>query len=98
MQDRKIFRSLGIAVLLSGMLAYPLETRPPQQQPPPSEKSAQSSRARLTLDEVIKLIKQGKKDPHQVASAIAGRGVDFDLDEKTEKKLRKAGADDELLP
>jgi tetratricopeptide (TPR) repeat protein len=98
MQDRKIFRSLGIAVLLSGMLAYPLETRPPQQQPPPSEKSAQSSLARLTLDEVIKLIKQGKKDPHQVASAIAGRGVDFDLDEKTEKKLRKAGADDELLP
>jgi tetratricopeptide (TPR) repeat protein len=52
----------------------------------------------LTLDEVIKLIKQGKKDPQQVASAIADRGVDFELDEKTEKKLRKAGADDQLLP
>src|SRR3981081_2766829 len=98
MQDRKIFRSLGIAVLLSGMFAYPHGTPPPQQQPPPSEKSAQCSLARMTLDEVIKLIKQGKKDPHQVASASAGRGVDFDLDEKTEKKLRKAGADDELLP
>ena len=29
---------------------------------------------------------------------MAARGVDFDLDDKTEKKLRKAGADDELLP
>lgn len=29
---------------------------------------------------------------------MAGRSVDFDLDDKTEKKLRKAGADDDLLP
>src|SRR6202035_956069 len=39
-----------------------------------------------------------KKDPQQVTSAIAARGVDFELDEKTEKKLRKAGVDDQLLP
>ena len=101
MQARKVFKNLGIAVLLNGMFAYPLEARLPQQQPPPSQTSAQSSPtspAPLTLDEVIKLIKQGKKDPQQVVAAIAGRGVAFDLDEKTEKKLRKAGADDQLLP
>jgi tetratricopeptide (TPR) repeat protein len=97
MQDRKGFRKLGIAVLLGGMLANPLETSPPQQAPP-SGTATQSSPAPLTLDEVIRLIKQSKKDPQQVTAAIAGRGVDFDLDEKTEKKLRKAGADDQLLP
>jgi hypothetical protein len=99
MHDRRIFRNLGIAVVISAVFANPLEARPtPQQQPPPSQTSAQSSAAPWTLDEVIKLIKQGKKDPHQAASTIAGRGVDFELDEKTEKKLRKAGADDQLLP
>jgi tetratricopeptide (TPR) repeat protein len=80
------------------MFTYPLEARPINQQSTTSQRSAQSSPAPLTLDEVIKLIKQGKKDPHQAASAIAARGVDFELDEKTEKKLRKAGADDQLLP
>jgi tetratricopeptide (TPR) repeat protein len=98
MPDRNVFRKLGIALLLSGMFAFALETQPPQQQSPPSVTAAQSPPTPLTLDEVIRLIKQGKKDPHQVASAIADRGVDFDLDEKTEKKLRKAGADDQLLP
>jgi tetratricopeptide (TPR) repeat protein len=98
MQDCKVFRKLGIAVLLGGMFGFPLETRPLRQQSPPSGTATQSSPAPLTLDEVILLIKQNKKDSHQVVSAIAGRGVDFDLDEKTEKKLRKAGADDQLLP
>jgi tetratricopeptide (TPR) repeat protein len=98
MQDRRVFRNLGIAVLLSGAFAFPQEAPPSPQQSPPSHTSAQASPAPLTLDEVIKLIKQGKKDPHQVVSVIAGRGVDFELDEKTDKKLRKAGADDLLLP
>src|SRR6202022_3748538 len=97
MQDRNIFRKLGIVVLLSGIFAYPQEASP-QQKSPPSQKAAQSAPVPLTLDEVIKLIKQNKKDSQHVASVIAGRGVDFDLDEKTEKKLRKAGADDQLLP
>ena len=98
MQDCKLFRKLGIAVLLSGMFAFPVQTRPPQEQSPASGTAAQSSSAPLTLDEVVGLIKQGKKDLHQVASAIVDRGVDFDLDKKTEKKLRKVGADDQLLP
>jgi len=51
----------------------------------------------LTLDEVIRLIKERKSDPQSAASAIVERGVDFELEEKAEKKLRKAGADDDLL-
>ena len=98
MQDRRVFRNLGIAVLLGGVFAFPQEAPPSQQQSVRSQTSAKSSPASLTLDEVIKLIKQAKKDPQQVAAAIAARGVDFDLDEKSEKKLRKAGADDQLLP
>src|SRR5579864_7372896 len=98
MHDRKVFRNLGLAVLLGGMFAYPLQTRALQQTTPASEKATQSASAPLTLDEVIRLIKQNKKDAHQFVSAIAERGVNFDLDEKTEKKLRKAGADNELLP
>jgi tetratricopeptide (TPR) repeat protein len=98
MQDCKIFRNFGIAVLLGGIFTYPVETRALPQTKPVAEKAVQSSPAPLTLDEVIRLIKQSKKDPQHITSAIAGRGVDFDLDEKTEKKLRKAGADDQLLP
>lgn len=51
----------------------------------------------MTLDEVTRLVKQAKNDPQAAASAIAERGVAFELDEKTQKKLRKAGADDDLL-
>jgi len=96
MRDHKIFRKLAIALLLIGMIVYP-PGRSTAQQSSPSGKAAPSP-APLSLDEVIRLIKQNKKDAHLVVSAIADRGVDFDLDEKTEKKLRKAGADDELLP
>lgn len=69
-----------------------------QSNPSQSNQSPAVTQPPLTIDEVIKLIKQNKKDPNQVLSAVAARGVDFDLDEKTEKKLRKAGADDQLLP
>lgn len=64
-------------------------------QPAPA---AQPSPKPLTLDELASLIKQNKKDAQPVLSALSERGVDFNLDEKTEKKLRKAGADDQLLP
>jgi tetratricopeptide (TPR) repeat protein len=96
MRDHKVFRKLAIALLLGGMFAHPLETSSAQQSSPSGK--ATPSVAPLSLDEVIRLIKQNKKDPHRVVSAIADRGVDFELDEKTEKKLRKAGADDQLLP
>jgi tetratricopeptide (TPR) repeat protein len=58
----------------------------------------QTSLKPLTLDELVSLIKQHKKDTQAVLSAVGERRVDFDLDEKTESKLRKAGANDQLLP
>jgi tetratricopeptide (TPR) repeat protein len=96
-----VLREFRIVMLLGGMFAIPLAARAHQQQspaPPTASQASPSSPAPLALDEVVKLIKQNKKTPQQVISAMAGRGVDFDLDEKTEKKLRKAGADDDLLP
>ena len=63
-----------------------------------TQPAAQSSLKPLTQDDVVNLIKQNKKDTQPVLNALSEHGVDFDLDEKTEKKLRKAGADDQLLP
>lgn len=97
MPDYRLFRKLVVG-LLSATFAFPTESSALQQKSPASPQAAASSPAPMTLDEVVRLIKQGKKGMHQVASAVAERGVDFELDEKTEKKLRKAGADDELLP
>ncbi len=98
MPEFATFRNLSLALLLCGTFTVSLQARPPQQQPPTPGTASPTSPAPLTLDEVVKLIKQNKKSPQSVISAMAGRGVDFDLDEKTEKKLRKAGADDDLLP
>jgi tetratricopeptide (TPR) repeat protein len=88
---------LGVAVLLAGILVCPLVARSPHPQSNQSGPAAQSSPSPLTLDEVIRLIKQSKSEPQSVAPAIAERGVDFELEEKAAKKLKKAGADDELL-
>jgi tetratricopeptide (TPR) repeat protein len=51
----------------------------------------------MTLDEVLRLLKQAKNEPQAAASNLAERGVAFELDEKTAKKLRKAGADDDMI-
>jgi len=51
----------------------------------------------MSLDEVMRLIRQAKNEPQAALTAVAARGVAFELDEKTIKKLRKAGADDDLL-
>jgi len=96
-RDRNVLTRLGIAVLLAGMLISPLVARSPYLQSKQSAPAAQSSPSPLTLDEVLRLIKQNKSDPKAVAPAISERGVNFELEEKTQKKLQKAGADDELL-
>jgi tetratricopeptide (TPR) repeat protein len=62
-----------------------------------SAAAAQSKSAPLTLDEVMRLVKQGKSDPEAAASVLSERGVDFEWDEKIRKKLQKTGADDDLL-
>ena len=96
-QDHKLLTGLGVAVLLVGIFVPPLPARPPLPQSNQSAPVAQPPPSPLTLDGVIQLIKKSKSDSRSVASAIATRSVDFELDEKAEKKLRKAGADDELL-
>jgi tetratricopeptide (TPR) repeat protein len=88
---------LAVVVLLVGICLSPLLARPLLGQSNQSAPDAQSSHVPLTLDEVIRLIKQSKAGPQSVASAIAEPGVDFELEEKVEKKLRKAGADDVLI-
>jgi tetratricopeptide (TPR) repeat protein len=97
MQARRVLTGLGLAILLVEILVSPLKARPPHPQTNQSSQAAPSAPSPLTLDEVIRLIKQNKNDPKAAASAIAERGVNFELDEKTQKKLQKGGADDELL-
>lgn len=59
--------------------------------------AAQTTASQLSQEEVLKLVKQHKKDPSRVAVILRESGVTFDLDRTIEKKLRKAGVDDELL-
>lgn len=95
MQGRNVLPRLGVAILSVGILVSPLKARPPEQTNQSSQGAPSASP--LTLDEVIRLIKQNKNYPKATASAFAERGVNFELDEKNQKKLQKAGADDELL-
>ena len=77
------------------------------QQPPSMEQVVRTEsvdRARngtmqqpLTQAEVIILLKRNKQNPDPVYKAVDERGVDFDLDRKIEKKMRNAGADDDML-
>ena len=97
LQEDTTFKKLEIAIWLTAILVSPLVAYPQNPQAAQSLPGAQVSQARLTLDEVIRLLKQNKQSPHQVAPTLAERGVDFDLNEKAVKKLRKAGADDTLL-
>lgn len=95
--NRKMFPTSGMAIFLAPILAVTLPVSLATTQSDPPHESRQSSRSPLKLDEVIDLIKKNKKDSPQLSSVLTQRGVDFDLDTKTEKKLRKAGADDDLL-
>jgi tetratricopeptide (TPR) repeat protein len=76
-------------ISLSPLIALPL---PPQSSPP-----AQSPAAPLTLDEALRIVKQSKSDPKAAESLIAERGVAFELEDKIQKRLQKAGASDDLL-
>src|SRR5882672_4522559 len=87
---------LGVAVILAVFLPPPVAS-PPHPQSNQSAAQPPSNPSPLTLDEVVRLIKEKKSDPQSIASVIAERGVDFEFDEKVAKKLRKAGGDDDLL-
>jgi hypothetical protein len=58
---------------------------------------AKTEQPKLTEDDVIHLIKQSKGDLKALAATLQQRSVDFNLDAKIEKKLRKAGASDEII-
>jgi tetratricopeptide (TPR) repeat protein len=83
---------LAVAISVSPPIILPLHSQSNQSSPP-----AASPAVPLSVDEAIRLIKQGKNEPKAAASIITERGVAFELDEKTQKKLQKAGADDDLL-
>ncbi len=80
---RKVIVAGGVTVALVCLFSSPLITQQPQ--------------AALTEREVIELVKQSKGNLKDVAAVLERRDVDFDLNIKIEKKLRKAGADDEII-
>ena len=51
----------------------------------------------LNQDEVFRLIKQEKQQPVHLIKTLHDQGVDFDLNPEIEKKMKKAGADDQIL-
>lgn len=57
----------------------------------------QAGKPLLTQDEVLRLVKKNKKNPEVILKTLQEQGADFDLDPNIEKKMRKAGADDEIL-
>ena len=61
-----------------------LEAAIPQQQP-------------MGQDEVRDLIKKNKNNPEVILKTLDDRNVDFDLNRDIEKKMRKAGATDDIL-
>ncbi len=81
--DRKVIVAWGVTVVSMFLFSSLLITQEPQ--------------AALTEREVIELVKQSKGNLKDVAAILERRDVDFDLNIKIEKKLRKAGADDEII-
>jgi tetratricopeptide (TPR) repeat protein len=57
----------------------------------------QTTQEPLTQGEVVNLLKKNKENFDPVYKTLDERGVDFDLDRKIEKKMRNAGADDNML-
>lgn len=58
---------------------------------------AQAIEAPLTEEQVVQMVKQSRKHLPDVTTVLQQRGVAFDLNEKIEKKLRGAGADDAFI-
>jgi tetratricopeptide (TPR) repeat protein len=57
----------------------------------------QAAQPPLTQDEVYRLVKQEKGQPDAIEKTLHEQGVDFDLNGEIERKMRKAGATDEIL-
>jgi tetratricopeptide (TPR) repeat protein len=57
----------------------------------------ETGRHLLSQDEVLRLIKQEKQQPDLLEKTLHEQGVDFDLNPDIAKRMRKAGATDEIL-
>jgi tetratricopeptide (TPR) repeat protein len=75
---------LGFLILFLAVIPGPMQVRA-QEQPP------------MTQDEVAAFIKQNKQNPDLILKTLDERKVDFDLNPNVEKRMRKAGATDDLL-
>jgi len=99
-------KQFGTIILLFILSASPLMARAPLQRPSMGQvvESEHLDRALkqnllepLTQGELMNLLKKTRKDPDVVYRTLNERGVDFDLDRKIEKKMRNAGAGDDML-
>ncbi|HEX5412502.1 MAG TPA: hypothetical protein VFZ27_11660 [Terriglobia bacterium] len=92
--------TLGTAWTLILAASVCLSARPAhaaQQQEQQPAKSTAPVQAPLTEDELVKLVKHNKKDLKKVADEVQARGLDFEFTPDIEKKVTKAGADDQFL-
>lgn len=60
----------------------------------PGQETAQHP---LNQEDVYRLIKENKQQPDIIEKTLHDQGVDFDLNPEIEKKMRKAGANDQIL-
>ena len=84
LQVENMCTRLSFLIVVLAMTSWPMQVR--AQQPSP-----------MTQDEVAALIKQNKKNPGLILKTLDERQVDFDLNRDIEKKMRKAGATDDVL-
>ncbi|MBZ5516424.1 MAG: hypothetical protein LAN62_16555 [Acidobacteriia bacterium] len=99
-------KQLAIFIALVWLATSPLMAQGTQQ-PQSNESSAQNVQPEgagaqgtaqpMSQAELRDLLKRNKKNLDVVYKALDERGVDFDLDPKIEPKMRKAGADDNML-
>jgi len=101
-----MLKELGCSALLCLFVGAPLMGRGARQptsaeqvngEQRPGQASGQAQQEPLSEPDFENLLKENKGDLKVVYKALQDRGVDFDLDTKIERKMRKAGADDNLL-
>ena len=77
-------RILKIAVMISLMLLWPEQHKVLGKKP-------------ISVDEIIHLLVQRSIPPQKVAEEVAEQGVNFEITDPIQERLRKAGADEALL-
>jgi tetratricopeptide (TPR) repeat protein len=99
---KKLVTLVALVWLAASLLMAQGTQPPPSMEPVPKIEGKDSARVQnllrpLSQGEVRDLVKKSGKDLDAVYKVLDERGVDFDLDPKSEQKMREAGADDTLL-